>query len=276
LWRVLRRCGGCGFVRADLELTHEEVRRLYQADYFRGQEYGDYLADRVSHVRNFEHRYRLMARAAPGVRSLFEVGCAYGFWLDCCSRHGVECAGVDVCDEAVAYAVRELGQQATSRDFLELPLPAGRYQAFCMWDTVEHLAHPERFIARVHDLLPAGGWLFLTTGDIGAPVARLRGRHWRMIHPPTHLQYFSRATMTRLLGRHGFTVASVRSLPMCRNVGEMLGRLSAMGKGLPRRAAGVMARVLPGWVQRRNLWIDLGDIMFVAARKPALAARQAA
>ena len=41
LWRVLRRCGGCGFVRAAAGLTAEEVRRLYQADYFRGQEYAD-------------------------------------------------------------------------------------------------------------------------------------------------------------------------------------------------------------------------------------------
>src|SRR5947209_17648312 len=89
LWQVLRRCGGCGFIRADLELTHEEARRLYQADYFRGQEYGDYLADRAAHVRNFEHRFRMMSRVAPEVRSLFEVGCAYGFWLDCCTRHGV-------------------------------------------------------------------------------------------------------------------------------------------------------------------------------------------
>src|SRR5437870_2411577 len=81
LWRLLRRCCGCGFIRADQNLTDEQVKQLYQADYFRGREYGDYLADVASHRANFEYRYRLMTRSAPDVKALFEVGCAYGFWL---------------------------------------------------------------------------------------------------------------------------------------------------------------------------------------------------
>jgi 2-polyprenyl-3-methyl-5-hydroxy-6-metoxy-1,4-benzoquinol methylase len=269
-FRVLLRCAECGFIRADAELSHEEVKRLYREGYFRGgQEYGDYLAEVDSHRKNFARRWETVAGLAGRLGSLFEVGCAYGFWLEQCSRQGVDCAGVDVCEEAAAYATGPLGQRATAGDFLELPLPAGRYQAFCMWDTIEHLANPEKFVARISALLPPGGWFFLTTGDIGSLLARLRGRHWRLIHPPTHLQYFSRATMARFLARHGLEVVAVRSEPSWRTVAETLGRLGNLGRGLPRVVGRVLSRALPGWVQRRGVWADLGDIMFVAARKAA-------
>jgi 2-polyprenyl-3-methyl-5-hydroxy-6-metoxy-1,4-benzoquinol methylase len=268
-FRILHCCENCGFIRADLEPSPEEIKQLYEADYFNGKEYGNYVGDCESHRKNFAHRFLMMREAAPDVRSLFEVGCAYGFWLEQCSREGVDCAGVDVCADAVAYAVGELGQRASAEDFLAMPLPVGRYPAFCMWDTIEHLAHPEQFVARIHQLLPPGGWFFLSTGDIGSLVARWRGPRWRLIHPPTHLQYFSRETMTRFLTLHGFEVMQMLSLPMCRTIGEVLGRLNGLSKGISRWGAAALSQVLPSFVQRRGLWLDLGDIMFVAARKPA-------
>jgi SAM-dependent methyltransferase len=268
-FRVLRRCLDCGFVCADLDLTENDLRELYQADYFRGREYGDYVASRAVHEKNFAARWRDVTRLAPSLRSLFEVGCAYGFCLVYAASRGVDCAGVDVCVEGAAYARDVLGQRAEAGDFLALPIPEGRYDAFCLWDTIEHLAHPEAFVARVHHLLPPGGWLFVTTGDIGSAAARRRGPHWRMIHPPTHLQYFSRDTITRMLTRLGFAVAPITSVPIYRSVGEVLGRLAALGRGLTRRTAAVLTAATPGFLQRRGFWLDLGDIMFVAARKAA-------
>jgi 2-polyprenyl-3-methyl-5-hydroxy-6-metoxy-1,4-benzoquinol methylase len=266
-FRILSRCRACGFIRADLDLSPVEIKRLYQEDYFRGEEYGDYLADHVSHVKNFAHRFQAMKAIAPELHTLFEVGCAYGFWLAECSRNGLSCSGVDVCPEAVEHAVHTLGQKASAEDFLDLRLPTGHYQAFCLWDTIEHLAHPELFLKRIHALLPDDGWVFLTTGDIGSRMARFRGPHWRMIHPPTHLQYFSQQSMTQFLTHHGFRVVRCQSTPMYRNIGEVLRRLATLGKGATRWLAACLERVLPQFIQRGGFWLDLGDIMFVAARK---------
>ena len=58
--------------------------------------------------------------------------------------------------------------------------------------------------------------LALTTGDIGSVNARLRGHKWRMIHPPTHLHYFSAETMKALLDRHGFRQSSISVIPVSR------------------------------------------------------------
>jgi SAM-dependent methyltransferase len=266
-FRVLRRCEGCGFIRADMDLTEDEVRRLYAEDYFHGKEYDDYLGEVDSHRKNFAYRFKLMRQIAPDVGRLFEVGCAYGFWLEHCTQMGVECAGVDVCPDVIRYAAQTLKQKAVAGDFVTMDLPAEHYQAFCLWDTIEHLAHPELFLARIHDLLPPGGWVFVTTGDIGAWSARRRGPRWRMIHPPTHLQYYSRATMRRFLERQGFAVAHEQSLSNCRTVSEIFGRLHTLGKGATRTVAGWLKSATPGPIGRLGIWLDLGDIMFVAARK---------
>src|SRR5260370_28538520 len=54
--------------------------------------------------------------------------------------------------------------------------------------------------------MTVGSLLALTTGDISSFVARWRKRKWRQIHPPTHLQYFSKETLHRLLGNFGLEV----------------------------------------------------------------------
>lgn len=252
-----------------MQVSAEELANLYRENYFRGEEYGDYLADAATHRRNFSRRWKRVSAIAGQVSSLFEVGCAYGFWLECASRNGARCRGVDVCSEAVAYARDQLGQQATADDFLKVSIPPGEFQAICMWDTIEHLANPEEFVARVFDVLPPGGWFFCTTGDIEAKLPRRQGPRWRMIHPPTHLQYFSSDSMRRFLARHGFEVAVIESTPMYRSLRGTIGGLKALTRGWTCQVAKIADCCLPHAVQERiGFWLDLGDIMFVAARKP--------
>jgi hypothetical protein len=117
-------------------------------------------------------------------------------------------------------------------------------------------------------LLPAGGWFFATTGDIGSPAARRQGQHWRLIHPPTHLQYFSRASVSRFLARHGLRTAHIESEPMYRSLHGTLGGLRLFGRGPLRAAARLATVMVPDAVARRVRFpLDLGDIMLVCARK---------
>ncbi|MBI2823292.1 MAG: class I SAM-dependent methyltransferase [Planctomycetia bacterium] len=243
---------------------------IYTEAYFFGQEYGDYLADRQVHVQNFAARWRDMRRLADDVNTVFEIGCAYGLFLEYASAHGARAAGIDVCGEAVAHAASELGQRVIVGDFLTSPIAAGEYQAYCLWDTIEHLPRPDLVVERIERLLPPSGWLFLTTGDVGSPLARLRGRRWRMIHPPTHLQYFSRRTMTQFLARHGFAIVEAKAISVYRTLHSVLSSLTALRKGFTHSAASAISRLIPiGGQNRMGMWVNSGDIMFVAAQKRA-------
>ena len=270
LWEILCRCRQCGFVRAAELPSESEAAEIYGESYFAGEEYGDYLADREVHRRNFAARWRDMVRLAGNIESVFEIGCAYGLFLEYAASQGAIAAGIDVCGPAALHATKQLGQRASAGDFLTAPIAAGEFQAFCLWDTIEHLPRPHAVIARAVELLPPRGWLFLTTGDIGSAMARFRGRHWRMIHPPTHLQYFSRDTMRRFLSRHGVEVVEIKSIGVYRTLHSVLSGLSVLGKGPARALAGQLRKVIPIATQQRvGTWINLGDIMGVAAQKPS-------
>jgi SAM-dependent methyltransferase len=246
-------------------LTAETVRSLYSAEYFCGAEYLDYLADRSVHQANFRKRVKQLRRFLPAGKRVFEVGCAYGFFLEL-ARQRWCVRGCDIAAEPCTYAAGEFGLDVECGDFLDLRLERGEVDAFCLWDTIEHLDDPARYLARISELLEPGGLVALTTGDIGSWLARLQGPRWRQIHPPTHLWYFSRDTMRRMLERHGFDVVSFRHVGMARSIGQIVYGLTSLGR--PRPAALYRLCVRLG-LSQVNVTLNTFDLMMVIARRRA-------
>jgi SAM-dependent methyltransferase len=267
-YRELVTCDACGFVRAADLPSAAELARLYGPAYFEGEEYADYLGDRDVHRLNFQRRMRRITAAAGRLESMFEIGCAYGLWLQVAAGHGIRVAGSDISLEAVCYAREQLKLDARPGAFADAGVRPGEFQSFCLWDTLEHLAEPEAIVEEIARVLPPGGWFFATTGDIGSRTAQRQADRWRMIHPPTHLQYFSRATIEAFLARHRLRITQLESEPMCRSLNGALGGLRQFGRGPARAAAGLASAVLPAAVTRRlRFTLDLGDIMLVCARR---------
>jgi SAM-dependent methyltransferase len=258
----LLRCVDCGFVTADAEIDATDFAALYGNDYFHGSEYLDYIQERDSLRLNFGRRLPILATFAGGLqgKSLLEIGCAYGFFLELAAEQGLRARGIDIAADGVRYARENLGVRAEHGDYLRLKLDP--VDLIAMWDTVEHLPRPDLFIEKAAADLRPGGLLAITTGDIGSLNARLRGRRWRMIHPPTHLHYFSVPTLTRLLGRHGLDVVHTSHPGVSRRLHSILYIVLAhrlRAAGLYRAAT----RILPNL----PLTLNLFDIMFVVARR---------
>ena len=118
-------------------------------------------------------------------------------------------------------------------------------------------------LARVAELSKPGAWLYLTTGDIGSAVARVRGRRWRLIHPPSHLHYFDRRTLARLLGRLGFDVIETRPVGVARSLRQILYSVLVLKLEMPRVYAATKRLIPAGW----GFTLNTFDIMQVVARK---------
>jgi 2-polyprenyl-3-methyl-5-hydroxy-6-metoxy-1,4-benzoquinol methylase len=265
----LLQCQSCGFITANLRLSQEELERLYSTAYFTGEEYNDYLGDRTLIERHFRERLRVLARHvdAPQTATLFEVGCAYGFFLHVAQRGFKSVSGVDISTDAVTYAREQLHLDAVTGDFATLAVRRP-VDVVCMWDTIEHLADPDVYVRKAAEILRPGGHLAITTGDIGSLVARWRGSKWRQIHPPTHLHYFSRSTLTQLLEREGFRVRYVRHDGMYRSV-ETMAYIMLAVKHRQRKLFNVLKRTgLMNW----SLYLNLFDILFVIAQKTTASA----
>jgi SAM-dependent methyltransferase len=257
-------CEACGFTTADIALSREQLEELYSARYFAGGEYMDYLSERRLIEKHFRIRLEKLLEFVPEPASkrLFEIGCAYGFFLWVARERFASVAGIDISRDAAEYARSTLGLEVQAGDFSGYEF-RHRPDVVCLWDTVEHLARPDLYLEKVARNMSPGGIVALTTGDLGSFVARFRGARWRQIHPPTHLHYFSKATLGRLLERYGLRLRYCGSDGMYRSLDTMAYMILALRHGRPGLHAALKRTGLLDW----DLYLNLYDILFAIAEK---------
>jgi hypothetical protein len=125
------------------------------------------------------------------------------------------------------------------------------------------LPRPDLYIEKISNTIAPRGILALTTGDLDSWVARMRGNKRRQIHPPTHLHYFSRKTLGKLLDRNRLEIKCMRSEGMYRRVDTMAYIVLRLKYNRPNLYRRLRATRLLNW----DLYLDLGDIVFVVAEK---------
>jgi 2-polyprenyl-3-methyl-5-hydroxy-6-metoxy-1,4-benzoquinol methylase len=257
-------CERCHFITSDGYLSDEELRNLYRGSYFCRGEYADYLSDREIIQRNLKARLDVLLRFVEQTekKKLFEIGCAYGFFLDLARGRFERVFGIDISCEAVKYSKEVLHLDAMAGDYLSDKME-GNYDVCCMWDTIEHLKEPHLFIEKIASEMNRDGILAVTTGDIGSLNARLRGKKWRQIRPPVHLHYFSGKTLIRLLERNGFQVVYVAhpgSYLSLRNILHII--LVARN-----RSPNLYRWLDHAGLLKSNVYLNMFDLLYVIGRK---------
>jgi 2-polyprenyl-3-methyl-5-hydroxy-6-metoxy-1,4-benzoquinol methylase len=264
--QLLLKCANCGFITANLEVDQAQLDEVYTENYFKGEEYLDYLEDQEVQRLNFRDRIKefekVIGNSAP--KNILEIGCAYGLFGDEARRQwpSAQYTGFDVVEEAIDHAKRQLGLDARNKDYLSEKLPQ-KHDAVFMWDVIEHLQHPDKFLAKVSDEMEPDGTLCITTGDIGALVPKLQGRKWRMIHPPSHLHYFSKKTIEKLLNAHGFELIRCSYPSISRSVRLIFFGLFMLNRNAPKWVSKLHNTIPSRW----RVGINTFDIMFVIAKK---------
>ena len=230
------RCRMCGLMRTVVPPAFA-AETIYTEDYFQGGQadgYSDYLGSEAVLAGEYARRLEFL-RSYVSMGKLLEIGCATGGFLEHARRH-FSVQGVDVSDFAV-QAARAKGLDVECSSVEDSKIICPPYDVVAMFDAIEHLRHPARTLAQIHSLLSANGYVFVTTGDARSRVARLFGKHWRLMTPPQHLWFFDRRTIVALLERLHFRVLDVRYLwrrvPLSLAWYQLFrGRLGAMPLGL--------------------------------------------
>ncbi len=254
-FKGLLKCNSCGHVVADMDLFQSQLDNLYAEDYFVNGEYFNYVEDKECFDLNFKKRLNDISTYVQG-GELLEIGSAYGFFLNL-AKDKFNGIGYELCTEAAEYAKQEFSLDIRNEDFLsDITLKANSFDSIVMWDVIEHLPNPERFTEKAYHLLKKGGVLAMSTGDIDSPVARLQKEKWRLIHPPTHLHYFSKQNLCRLLVQQGFKIEKVSYPGFWRSWDQIFFSLTGRHKS-------VLRNIMPG----KGIYSNLYDIMQVIARK---------
>ncbi len=262
LYQGLRRCGICTFVWADLNIDPLKMVELYGDNYFADGEYLNYRCEEAILKLNFEKSLRRIRQYANG-GTLLEVGSAYGYFLDV-ARTYFAVSGIELNKSAATCAISR-GHKVYQGGFLDVNLPDESFDVVVCLATLEHFPEPDRYIEKIARLVKPGGVFYFSTCDMGSWFARVSGRKWRVIHPPTHVSYWSVKTLTRILARFNLGVVECKRLWEYRSLASLL------------HLVGVRLRIT--LLQRLSKWhvlsripfpFNLGDAVFIAAVKPVV------
>ena len=203
---------------------------------------------------------RLAAAVPPG--RILDLGCWVGFLLAEARAQGWEGVGVEPSEFASAYARDRLGLDVRTQRILDASFEPRSFDAVVMADVIEHLPRPDEALERVAEWLAPEGVLAMTLPDAGSRVARVLGRRWWSVIP-THVQYFTRESMRRLLGRAGWAPLAITTAPKTFSAGYYLSRVRGYSPGLADIAGRGLASA--GWADRM-VTPDFRDRMLVIAR----------
>jgi len=251
------RCPSCGHMQVAPMPPGEDLRESY------AEAESDAYLDEAAGQRATARRVleALEAHIRPG--RLLDLGCWVGFLLDEASRRGWQGTGVEPSEFASGFARAQLGLDVQTAELFDAELPLHEFDAVILGDVIEHLPDPGAALEELGRLLKPGGIVVLMLPDAGSRVARLLGRRWWSVIP-THVQYFTRGTIARLLRDQGFQPLVMTTQPKAFTMRYYLERIGGYSPTLSR----LLVRSAVRLHLAERLWApDFRDRMLVLARR---------
>jgi len=144
-----------------------------------------------------------------GGLSLLDLGCGSGEMSARLAELGHRVIGIDISENAL-HKYNQRGYAGIKGD-LEGAIPFVPQKFDLLWcsEVIEHLIHPEKFLAECLRLLKPGGQLLLSTPNSGHYVYRtLRycGIPWEKIQHSGHRNFFTYTSIMEMIQDQGFKV----------------------------------------------------------------------
>jgi SAM-dependent methyltransferase len=251
-------CGNCGHRQLSRMPSGDELLKLYigaRADHYVEEAKGQAVTARTS-LAQIEKYVR------PG--RFLDLGCWVGFMLVEARGRGWDVTGVEPSEFAAEFARKEFNLDILEQDLFSAELPKNAFDCIVLGDVIEHLTDPVAALAHIATLLTPGGVLYMTLPDSGSRLARAMGARWWGVIP-THVQYFSRHSMSVMLHRAGYEPLEITTAPKTFSIRYYAWRLSGYSRLLAKTV--IKAFELIGFAD--GLWTpDFRDRMAVVARAP--------
>jgi 2-polyprenyl-3-methyl-5-hydroxy-6-metoxy-1,4-benzoquinol methylase len=159
----------------------------------------------------------LLQRVREGERVL-DIGCGEGRFTAELARAGVQVVGMDVAEEPL----RRARARYPELDLRLLDVAGGweledaSFDAVWAGEVIEHVADTAAWLSEVRRVLRSGGRLLLSTpahGRLARARLALSARAFATHFDPRgdHLRFYTRATLTDLIGEFGFESIEVRA-----------------------------------------------------------------
>jgi len=251
-------CGGCSLVFVQTIVTPDELAEHYTSG-------SDPTYDETDNLDCLSYYYRrlrgLIETVRPEPGRLLDVGCAAGSFLDV--MNGWECYGNEIVESYIQIARRSHGDRIFAGSFEEYPIQHAYFDVITLQDVLDHMRDPIAPLRQCHALLKPNGLLVIKVHNISCLYARIAGKHFYAIIPPSHLFYYNKRTLKMLLETTGFRLLDTKFIAHLLKVQTVLFRLS---RNNPQTAAYRMYRRIAGsWMGGLKLRKNLRDVITVLA-----------
>jgi SAM-dependent methyltransferase len=183
--RILR-CKSCGLAYRSFRPQNEELASLYRA-----ADDSRYEAEMPNRWRTAKRHHKIIETHVPGIGSLLDVGCASGAFLCLMRDAGWDVQGVEPSESQFQRATKLLGGGSHIQQCVLQDASLVRdFDLVTLWDVLEHVTEPVRFLQLAASHLKGGGHLILNVPRVDSRGARLLGSRWPLLLAE-HLNYFT-------------------------------------------------------------------------------------
>jgi 2-polyprenyl-3-methyl-5-hydroxy-6-metoxy-1,4-benzoquinol methylase len=199
-------CKNCDHLFTDLTLSPSEVDVVYSDSYFTagGNGYDDYTLEKEMLIKRGEYYADKLSKfMIPG--KVLDIGAAAGFILKGFENKGWIGTGVEPNKSMVEYGKNVVGVNIKKGTFECVKLDE-KFDLIILIQVVAHLYHPNSAIQKIFTNLNPGGYLLIETWNKDSFSAKILGKNWHEISPPSTLNFFSKRTLKYLIFRHDFSL----------------------------------------------------------------------
>lgn len=147
---------------------------------------------------------RIIRAMCPDGKRIFDVGCSRGWFMD--SMKGWECHGNELNEFEAGEAKKLYGENIIQGPFETCPDYPEPFDVVTVQDVLDHFIDPVAVIRKANKMLNKGGLLVIKVHDFGCLYAKLTGKNFYAVIPPSHLTYFTSKSLRILCEKNGFEV----------------------------------------------------------------------
>ena len=204
------RCLTCGHVQVAPLPAPEEDQAFYREDRQTRSLTGpaDMAAWQQKSREDTARRVKWLERSMhrqPGaaLRTILDVGCGYGFFVDALGRRGYNAVGIDVSAERLALARDHLDGEFI-KGMVDSDFVAAHRERFgwvTIFHVLEHVSDPATFVKQCFELVEPGGRLLVEVPNLADELLDQSPGYRAFYWQRAHLSYFDAPHLSLVLRR---------------------------------------------------------------------------